>query len=100
MQTTELKKLTIIGEAVLESRLLEDLRRTGAKGWTISEVRGRGSRGLSTVDPTGAQIRIESIVAEGVSQRVLELLARDYFAHYAVISWVETVHVVRGDKYC
>ena len=44
MNTVTLKRVTIIAEALLEARLLADLERLGAKGFTIVEARGRGSR--------------------------------------------------------
>jgi nitrogen regulatory protein P-II 2 len=34
-----------------------------------------------------------------VAERILARVAEEYFAHYAVIAWVEDVEVVRGDKY-
>ena len=37
--------LTIITEAAIEKRLLQDLEQLGARGYTISEARGKGSRG-------------------------------------------------------
>jgi nitrogen regulatory protein P-II 2 len=37
MNTVSLKRVTIIAEALLEARLLADLERLGAKGFTIVE---------------------------------------------------------------
>jgi hypothetical protein len=30
---------------------------------------------------------------------VLEVLAREYFPHYAVVAWIADVEVVRGGKF-
>ena len=38
--------VTIITEAVLESELTRLLERLGARGYTITEARGKGSRGI------------------------------------------------------
>ena len=38
--------LTVICEAALEKKLLADLENLGAPGWTLSDARGRGSRGV------------------------------------------------------
>ena len=35
----------------------------------------------------------------GVADRILTHLAERYFEHYAVIAFVETVEVMRGEKY-
>mgnify|MGYP000290569633 CR=1 FL=1 len=37
--------LTLITEATIESSLLRDLDRLGVRGYTVSDARGRGSRG-------------------------------------------------------
>lgn len=94
-----LKLVTIVAEAVLEKRLLEEIRRQGAKGYTLTEARGEGSRGLRTMDWEGQNIRLEAIVSEGVAERILQVLQEHYFPYYAVIAFVENVEVVRGHKY-
>ena len=50
MKTMPLKLVTIIGEAVLEERLVPALLRLGAQECTLSEVRGTGSRGVRAGD--------------------------------------------------
>jgi nitrogen regulatory protein P-II 2 len=99
MHTVPLRKVTIVAEALLEDRLLRELRGLGARGFTIAEVRGEGSRGVRASDWEGRDVRIETIVAGDVADAVLAHVAEHYFAHYAVIAWVEDVEVVRGDKY-
>jgi len=99
MPTVMLRKVTIVAEALLEDRLLRELRALGARGFTIGEVRGEGSRGIRAVDWEGRNVRIETIVGPGVADRILEHVAANYFEDYAVIAWVDDVGVVRGDKY-
>jgi nitrogen regulatory protein P-II 2 len=99
MKTMPLKLLTIVAEAVLEPLLLDDLRRLGARGFSMGKVRGEGSRGVRASDFEGSNIRIETIVSAEVADRILESIAESYFEHYAVIAYISDVEVVRGDKY-
>jgi nitrogen regulatory protein P-II 2 len=99
MKTVPLKLVTIVAEAVLEDRLVRDLGAAGARGHTVTTVRGHGSRGVRASDWEGGNVRIEVIVSDEVSGRVLDLLAERYFPNYAVVAWVENVQVVRGEKY-
>lgn len=48
--------LTIITEAAVEHALLKDLEKLGIKGYTVSDVRGRGV--VVSVMPRGARQRI------------------------------------------
>lgn len=99
MKTVVLKRVTIIAEALLEERLVRDIKRLGARGHTITEVRGEGSRGVRASEWEGHNVKLESIVSPDVADRVLEYLAATYFPHFAVIAYVEDVAVVRGEKY-
>lgn len=99
VELVRLKLVTIVAEAVLEERLVDDLRRLGAKGYTVTDARGEGSRGLRTMDWEGKNIRLETIVSEEVAERILAHLQEAYFPHYAIIAYVENVEVIRGKKY-
>lgn len=94
-----LKLVTIVAESLLEKKLVEEVKRLGAKGYTIVAARGEGSRGMRSVDWEGQNIRLETIVSEEVALRILQRLQEEYFPHYAVIAYVENVWVVRGEKY-
>lgn len=96
---TPLKLVTIVAEAVLEERLVRELRALGARGWTLSQARGEGSRGTRTSDLEGGNVRIETLVAPEVAERILDRLAERYFANYALVAFAQTVEVVRGEKY-
>lgn len=98
MHTSLMHLVTIVAEEILEQHLVRDLESAGATGWTISSVRGQGSRGLRA-GSAGGNVRIETIVSEEVVDTVLERLAEHWFPRYAVVAWVEDVQVVRGEKY-
>lgn len=91
--------VTIVAEPVLEEQLTALLRRLGARGFTVTDSRGEGSRGMRASEVPGQGVRIESVVSRAVADRILEEVARQYFANYAVIAFVSEVEVVRGEKY-
>lgn len=99
MNTTTIKLVTIIAEGALEHRLLDDVLRMGAHGYTVSDVRGRGTRGITASVWHGAQVKIETLVGADVAARILDHLAATYFADYAVVAYSENVEVVRAGKY-
>ena len=99
MQTVTLKLVTVVTEAVLAERLIADLKALGAKGHTLTEARGEGSRHLRAGHLPGENVKIEAVVSESVAAAVVDHLAREYFIHYAVIVYVTDVAVVRGEKY-
>lgn len=99
MQTTERQLLTIIAEAVLEHRLVEDVKRLGARGYSLGHVRGEGATGRHAMSFAGPSIRLESVVTDEVAERVFEVLADEYFPHYAVVAWVTPVRVARPERY-
>jgi nitrogen regulatory protein P-II 2 len=99
MHTVPLKLLTIIGETVLEDRLVHLIKGLGAKGFTAYDVRGEGSRGVRSAHLDERNVKITTVVSPKVADAILEALAREYFPLYAVIAYVESVDVVRGEKY-
>lgn len=99
MQTVPMKLVTIVAEAVLEGRLLAMIREQGSTGHTISRVEGAGSRGVRASDFEGRNLKIETLVAPEVADRILDRLAERYFPHFAVVAYAADVEVVRGDKY-
>jgi nitrogen regulatory protein P-II 2 len=99
MQTTTLRLVTIIAEHVLEERILGVLHRLGVRGFSISEVRGEGTRGIHASDWQGGNLKIETIVSQELADRILAQISHDYFADYAVVAYVTTVEVIRGEKF-
>jgi nitrogen regulatory protein P-II 2 len=99
MHTMSLKLVTIIAEAVLAEQLIGDLKRFGARGFTLTEARGEGSRHLRAGEIPGENVRIESVVSDRVAEVILDHIAKEYFSNYAVIVYVSDVSVVRGEKY-
>jgi len=99
MKTVQLKLVTIIAEDGLEARLLRELKALGAKGYTVSNVRGVGLHTDRTNEFEGENILIKTLVSKEAADKILEKLAADYFDRYSIIAYLETVEVVRGDRF-
>ncbi len=99
MNTTSRQLVTIVAEAVVERRLIDDVRKCGAKGYSIGHVRGEGVTGKHTLDLNGPSVRLETVVTDKVAEAILEMLAAHYFEKFAVIAWVTPVQVARPDRY-
>ena len=99
MDTVERQLITIVAEAVVERRLIDDVKKCGAKGYSLSHVTGEGVTGRHTLDLNGPSLRIESVVTDEVAERILEMLAENYFDRFAVIAWLTPARVARPDRF-
>lgn len=102
MKTTEFKLVTILAEPELATRLVDEIRTLGARGYSLIDgtaewLRARGDHGPS--DWNGPNVRIDTVVRGEVADAILEHLAATYFEHYAVFAYVSTVSVARPDRY-
>lgn len=95
-----IKLLTVVTEAALEHPLQRDLKTLGARGYTISNARGKGSRGTRNADwEASGNIRLEVVGDESTVRRIAEHLQRQYYDNYAMIIWLSDVEVLRPDKF-
>lgn len=99
MNTVTLKLVTIVAERILKDRIVADVLGAGARGFTITDAYGKGSRGVRASEWEGPDVRIEVVVSQEVADRIMTHVSTTYFKHYAVIAYMQTVEVVRGDKY-
>lgn len=94
-----LKLVTIVAEHILEDRLLRKILALGAKGYTLTQAAGKGSRGVRASEWEGPDTKIETLVSQDVADRIVDHVADTFFEHYAVIVYVQDAAVIRGDKY-
>lgn len=87
--------VTIVAESVVEQKLIDDIKKAGAKGYSLGHVKGEGITGNRSLELTGQSIRIETVVTDRVAEAIMEMLSRDYFEKYAVVAWVCPAHVMR-----
>lgn len=95
LETAKIKLVTVIATAELEERLMKDLRKAGASGYTISHVSaGGGSHGPRHrgVFDTG-NVRIEMLVSAEVATRLLEVVVSNY-ADLSLIAFAQDVEAV------
>lgn len=92
--------LTIVTEAAIESALLADLDRLGAHGYTVSDARGRGSRGVRDAQwDEAANIRVEIVCGRSLAEKLLGHLHDHYYDDYAMIAFMHEVEVLRPEKF-
>jgi nitrogen regulatory protein PII len=94
------KLITIVTEAALESELCGALERLGATGYTVTDARGSGSRGVRDAGwSSSGNIRVEIVCGDEVADRIVEHLRRSYYDDYAMILYESDVRVLRRDKF-
>ncbi|MDQ3288823.1 MAG: transcriptional regulator [Pseudomonadota bacterium] len=94
------KLLVIITEAALERQLVRDVRKLGAHGYTVHDVRGGGStgerEGAWEADRT---IEMKVVCDEDVADAIAEHVLRTHGPHYGLTLFFADVSVLRVEKY-
>ena len=94
------KLVTIVTEAILEVELCEHLEKLGATGYTVTNARGSGHRGIRDAGwSSSSNVRIEVVCNEEVAQRIAASLRDNYYSDYAMILFESDVRVLRPEKF-
>lgn len=94
------KLVTIVTEAVLEQEVCESLEDLGAVGYTVTNARGKGSRGVRDAGwSTSSNVRVEVVCSDDVAERIAKHLQGKYYDNYAMIIFESEVRVLRPDKF-
>lgn len=99
MSLIELKLITIVSERILKNQIIKKILECGAKGYTMIEATGEGSRGIRASEFEGRNIKLEVIASDEVANKIFQVIRTEYFENFAVIVYSQNVQVVRGDKY-
>lgn len=98
METTPATLVTIVAERLLKDRLTAKIRELGAKGFTLTEVQGEGSRRIHAHEWEGPSVKIETLVRREVADQIVEAVSR-FFEHHAIIVYLSEARVVRAPKF-
>jgi nitrogen regulatory protein PII len=94
------KLVTIITEAALENDLLADIKRLGASGYTVSNARGSGSRGVRAAGwSSNSNIRVEVVCSDELAAAIADHLRDKYYDNYAMILFESDIRVLRSTKF-
>lgn len=100
MHFHKLKLLTIVTESALESTLVDDIEELGARGYTVTNARGKGNRGVRSGDwGASSNIRMEIVCDERTEQAIASHLKEKYYADFAMILYSTEVDVMRSGKF-
>ncbi|MDP2246550.1 MAG: transcriptional regulator [Nitrosomonadales bacterium] len=92
--------LVIIAEATLEKMLTEDVKRLGAHGYTVTDVRGSGSTGVREgIWEADRTIRMEILCESAVANEIATEVMSRYASHYGISLFFSEVDVLRPEKY-
>jgi nitrogen regulatory protein P-II 2 len=93
-----LQLVTIVCEALLEDRLVRDLKRLGVTGYTRSSVRGEGRRGIRD-EWEGNNARIEALIRPEIAERVFAHLEEAYMPHFPMVAWAHEVRALIAEQH-
>ncbi|MFM9057764.1 MAG: SulP family inorganic anion transporter [Planctomycetaceae bacterium] len=94
---TRLRRVTVVAEAALELRLVQRFRDLGASGYTAVPCHGAGRGGAGPVGD--AFVRIEAIVPHDAAERILDAMQAEFASAHRVTVCIETVEVLRPEKF-
>jgi nitrogen regulatory protein PII len=94
------RMVTIVTEAALERTLVAELETLGVRGFTITDARGKGSRGTRKSElAQEGNIRVEVICDPLVAEDIAARMQERFYDHYAMILFMQDVSVLRSDKF-
>jgi nitrogen regulatory protein PII len=92
--------VTIVTEALIEKQIIQELDALGVSGYTITDARGKGHRGIrNTGWEHGANIRVEVVCEDRQATAIADCLKERYYENYAMILFMTDVDVLRPEKF-
>ena len=100
LKTEKRTLLTVITESAIEEILLKDLEKLGVRGYTVSDARGRGVRGVRDASwGEVSNIRLEVICTRALAEAVINHIQSHYFHNYAMVTFLQDVEIIRPEKF-
>lgn len=100
MTDNQCKLVTIVTEAILEDDICEALTTLGATGYTVTNARGSGSRGVRNAGwATSSNVRIEVLCSGELAKTIEQHLQKFYYENYAMVLFEADVAVLRPEKF-
>jgi len=100
MELTARKLLTVVTEAALEDTLMRDMEALGARGYTITDARGKGGKANAT--PPGHHTPIfalKVLCGADTALAICAALRERYSDNYSMVMYVGDVDVLRPEKF-
>ncbi len=98
--TNPVKYVVIICEEAIEPLIGRDIMDGGAKGYTVSTVRGRGVRGIRDArSMLSSNIRIEVLCSPTVAQTVLQTVYLKYAKNYGLVGFMLDAVAPKSQSY-
>jgi len=104
MKLTELKKVVIVTETIIQNEVLKYITSLGVKGYTIYDVYGKGERGVRGTAGIAfdffKNIKIEAITTQEIAEKIVpSVVERFFLKNYAGIAYIENVQIMRVEKF-
>ena len=94
------KLLTIVAESALEGPISREIKRLGARGYTVVAARGEGSRGVRQGNwEQNANVEIQVVCSDETARSIMDCLYDQFYEDYAMVAWVADVEILRGEKF-
>lgn len=95
-----IRRVTVIADVLLDNRLLQELFKLGARGYTSMKCHGRGRHAVLEDPYTGdGLVRLEFLVQPTVAEKIIDYLHSEVFSQFAATVCSETVEVAASDKF-
>lgn len=100
IELAPIQYVVLICEEAIESLIGKDIIACGAKGYTVTEVRGRGNRGVRDAQwMLSSNIRIEILCSPDAAQRIIQTVEHKYSQNYGLVAFTHPVMGPRADKF-
>lgn len=102
MKTHQAFKITIVAEKLIQDQIVAIMEEAGATGYSVFDGDGRGAHPAHrpSIVTEFAIVKIESIVAtRETAEAIAETVSARFFETYPCIAYLDSIEVLRGDKF-